>query len=129
MGQIKSLEALNFDISRRFTMRRQREADVAQWSNRLRWRDLNSLCNVLTRCVRFPVSGQGDCDDLRNSITGIQTYRKWQPQRRAVGLIAGVNPIALVFHLEGVTFHQDADGHTRHNLMRDGANVKKWLMG
>ena len=46
-----------------------------------------------------------------------------QSQRADIGLVGGVQPVALVLHLEGVALHAAGDAHAGQDLVGQGADV------
>src|SRR5215213_5616753 len=51
-----------------------------------------------------------------------------QPQRRRIGLVGGIGPVALILHLPEIAFEPDDDLAARRRV-RDRLHIDEWLMG
>src|SRR5215217_3331244 len=53
---------------------------------------------------------------LPDAVPLVDLDRVWQPQRRGVGLVGGIGPVALVLHLPEIAFETDLDLAARRRV-------------
>ena len=69
-----------------------------------------------------------DRHSLPDAVSFVDLDRVRQSQRRRIGLVGGVGPVALILHLPEIAFEPDNDLAARRRV-RDRLHVDEWLMG
>ena len=73
-------------------------------------------------------AAQRDPHGLLHALAGPQLVWPWQRERAGVRLVGGVGPVALVLHLEGVTFEAHLGADAGRDLVRDRPQVHERLV-
>ena len=69
------------------------------------------------------LAGHGQRDALAQLLALGDRVGPGQGERPDIGLVGGVQPVALVLHLEGVALHAAGDAQARQRLVGQGADV------
>src|SRR6185295_552854 len=72
-------------------------------------------------------SVQRKLDRLFDRFARLQCVRPWPDQGPHIGFERGVRPVAMVFHFEGVTFHQYGRLEAGHDLVSQRTDVQHRL--